>query len=72
MLTIKVSELKNKVLELENDNIEYIEICEVNEDIFQGHTFPKSLSFSGLNGEGGCIDYDRIDNVEISSFYKFE
>jgi hypothetical protein len=72
MVTVKVTALKKMVEDLEEENVDYVEITELGGDEFEGHIFPKSLGFSGLDGNGGCIDFDDIDDETVTRPYFHE
>lgn len=71
MVTLKVSDLKNMVLNLEKDGIEYVDIEELEEDEVCGDKIPATLNFEGYDGEGGGVDYGGIEHIEnVDVFYK--
>ncbi len=69
-IMVKVSDLKKMAQELESEGIEYVEISMMDAHEFQGETFPKSLNFMGNDGNGGGVDFEGIDHVEIDFCYK--
>lgn len=68
MVTVKVCDLKKMVQDLSDDGIEYVAIEEFPAD----EDSPAVLSFQAYDGFGGAIDYEEIDNVDISADYKSE
>lgn len=71
-IKVNVSDLRKIVEELENEEIEYVEIDIYDEHEFDGEMMPKSLTFIGEDGYGGGVDFDSIDHVNSSVFYKAE
>lgn len=69
---ISTSELKEKVDSLVAEGHEYVELTLSEENEFEGHVFPKGIQFDGLNGEGGCVDFESIDHEKVSSTYKWD
>lgn len=72
MITVSVSDLKKMVEELEKEEIEFVDIDECEEYEFEGEIMPKSLHFLGCDGYGGGVDFESIDHIEVSQFYKSE
>jgi hypothetical protein len=68
MVTVIVPELLKMAQQLFEDRIEYVEIEESAADA----DFPKSLSFSAYDGNGGGIDYEEIEHVNICANYKYQ
>ncbi|CEG29781.1 hypothetical protein [Bacillus sp. B-jedd] len=69
-ITVKVSDLLKKVTELSKDNVDYVEISIFEEEEFLGERIPARISFEAYDGHGGGIDYENLDEVEISPHYK--
>lgn len=73
MITVRVSDLKNMVEELEKEEIEYVDITEFEESKEEnGDITPKVLHFLANDGYGGGIDFEVIEHIDISAFYKAE
>jgi len=70
MVTVKVSDLKKMVQELEKDKIEYVDIEFHEEHEFDGDNMPASISFNAYDGHGGGIDFGDIEHLEVNAFYK--
>lgn len=68
-ITVKVSDLRSKVEELLKDNIQYVELTIFDEEEFDGMLIPKTLNFCGFDGEGGGIDFEDIEHIEVDPFY---
>lgn len=72
MITVKISDLQNKLNELIHDGNEYVDILILESEEFEGQVIPKTIHFCGYDGYGGGTDYDEIEHVEIDAFYKFD
>jgi hypothetical protein len=72
LITVKVADLLKMVNDLHNDEIEFVDISLLSGVVFDGVITPPSLHFCAYDGTGGGIDYESIDEVKISSDYKFE
>lgn len=65
MVTVKVSALAQKIQELLQDRIEYVDIEEIEAD----EELPKFLTFFGHASDGLALhDYEEIDHVDPSYF----
>ena len=67
MITVKVSDLLEKAKELSADGYDYVDIEETEAD----DEFPKSLHFEAYDGNGGGVDFEEIDHIDVDPFYKF-
>lgn len=69
-VTVKVADLKKKIIDLEKDEIEYVDISFSESEIFEDELIPASISFEGYDGHYGGIDYESISHIEIHAGYK--
>lgn len=63
-ISLKVSELKQMIKDLEEDKIEYVDISIIEDDD------SCYMSFDGYDGEGGGVDFGLISHVDVDAFYK--
>lgn len=63
MVTVKVSDFKKIVMELEKNNIELVHIAEFCEFKFNDEITPKSLRFGTYDRYGDIIDFDSIYSI---------
>lgn len=65
MVTVKISELLEKVQEMVSAGYEYANVYELDAD----DDIPKALHFDAYDSSfGGGIDFEEIDHVEIPGF----
>lgn len=72
MINIRVDELLKMAKELSEEGYEYVEVSILEADEFEGEIMPATLHFSAFDGKGGGVDFDSIEEVEVSATYKFE
>ncbi|HAN09351.1 MAG TPA: hypothetical protein DCP90_01925 [Clostridiales bacterium] len=70
MIIVKVSELKSMVKELEKDGYDYVEVSIL--DNKDEDDLPNCLCFSALDGYGGAVDFDDIEESNVGFSYKAE
>lgn len=71
-ITVRVTDLLEKINELIKDGIEYVEVGILDEQEFDGEKIPASLHFEAYDGHGGGVDYEDIEEVKVSATYKFD
>ncbi|MDF2605879.1 MAG: hypothetical protein K0S34_69 [Bacillales bacterium] len=71
-ITVKVSDILKKAKELLDDKIEFVDISYFESQEEDGEIIPACLHFDAYDGEGGGIDYDVVEEVEVSPTYKLD
>lgn len=68
MVTVKISDLLEKVQEMISAGYEYVDIDEMEAD----GELPKCLHFDAYDGYGGGVDFEEVEHIEVDSMYKID
>lgn len=71
-IIVSVSELLKMANELNNEEAEFVEVRISPKDEYDGDVYPASLDFEVLDGYGGGIDFEGIQEVTVDYDYKLD
>lgn len=67
-ITVSLKSLKEKLLQMENDNISMAELYIVPGQTEDGAIYPAFLHIDGVFQNGECKDYESIDESLIAEY----
>jgi hypothetical protein len=73
MVMVRLKDLLELLQEDEISTYEYIEIDVTEEDVYEGHVFPPSITVYGNDGYGGATEFgdERLNDLAIPYDYKY-
>ena len=69
-IMVNMKSLKAKLLEMEKDNMELVELHIVPEQIEEGNFYPAFLHLDGIYHTGEYQDYESIDEFAIADYLR--
>ena len=65
-IIISIKSLQEKLVEIEKDGMNLVELCIVPSQADDGNTYPAFLHFEGISENGSYQDYEAIDEFSIA------
>ncbi len=67
-ITISVKSLKEKLLEMERDDLNLVELHIVSSQTEEGTLYPSFLHVAGISQDGEYSDYESIDETSMEEY----
>lgn len=69
-ITVSIKSLKEKLLEMEEDNLDLVELHIVPEQADDGSLYPAFLHLDGIYKTGEYKDYEEIDEFPVADYIR--